>query len=517
MIVFRLPELLTMNQAPSASTDTELLSTISLQAKLATRIMHALPTLLVLSIIGVGWTVMHHINAQSLASLGATEIEDSVANDTLRLPQEKLKSASFESVPSQPVEIQHLHSVPGRVRYDSTKRVNMKASLDGIVTELQVAPGDKVSCGDLVAVVRSPEIGRARAVIAKIRKELGLAQQVLEREQILAKNLSSLSVMLDQRQTSKQIESSISDLDLGTYRQEILSAYSKVRLAEELIAKVQPLVEEGAVAGRIVRQRETERQLAETSFRTARDQADFDTQQKNLKSEADVLEAERQLDIAHQSLESLLGYKEDEISFWSSNQDDLSRLEIRAPLDATVESRSFANNERVMRGDSIVVLANTDTLLVEASIRESDWPAVGIDPSTEVAVIVPALDDREFKAKVRYIGREMQADTNAIPLIAQIDNHEGLLRPGMFVRVAVPIGEVRQALSVKPESILQHENQEFVFVEMTGGDFKKVNVSTGQSSEQWVEVTEGLSPGQLVVTQGAFLLKSEFLLQGEGE
>lgn len=132
-------------------------------------------------------------------------------------------------------------------------------------------------------------------------------------------------------------------------------------------------------------------------------------------------------------------------------------------------------------------------------------------------MIVPALGDREFSAKVRYFGREVQADTNAIPLVARIDNSEGLLRPGMFVRVAVPIGQPRQALSIKTVSILQHENQEFVFVDLSGGEFKKVNVTTGQASDDWVEVTKGLSPGQLVVTNGTFLLKSELLLQGEGD
>ena len=122
-----------------------------------------------------------------------------------------------------------------------------------------------------------------------------------------------------------------------------------------------------------------------------------------------------------------------------------------------------------------------------------------------------------FTAKVRYFGREVQADTNSVPLVARIENSEGLLRPGMFVRVTVPIGEARQALSIKPESVLQHENEKFVFVDMNDGAFKRVGVSTGQASEDWVEVTKGLSPGQLVVTHGAFLLKSELLLQGEGE
>ncbi len=154
---------------------------------------------------------------------------------------------------------------------------------------------------------------------------------------------------------------------------------------------------------------------------------------------------------------------------------------------------------------------------MEANIRESDWLAVALQTGTEVTVLVPALSDRSFSARVRYFGREVQADTNSVPLVAEIENREGLLRPGMFVRVVVPIGDARQALSIKPESVIQHDNQQFVFLDLKGGTFKRVDVSLGQATDDWVEVTSGLAGGQLVVTNGAFLLKSELLLQGEGE
>lgn len=506
-----------MNDVGYFPSKPETQATVDTKSQIIRRVISGLPTFLVLSTIVAGWMVMHYINSQSSTNEEIVQAEVHTASDTLKMSEGKLKAGSFESVPAQPKEIQHFHTVPGRLRYDQTKHVNVKAPIDGILSELLVAPGDHVARGDLIAVVRSPEIGQARAAILKCQKDLGLAQQILHREQLLAKNLRQLSAMLDQGQTSDQIESAISDLALGTYRQEILSAYSKMRLAEELIAKVKPLVDEGAVAGRIVREREAERQLAETSFRTARDQADFAVEQSKLKAEADVAEAERQLNLAWQSLETLLGYKVNKDTVDLSNEEALSRLEVRAPFEGSVESQEFANNERVMRGDSIVTLANTDSLSVEASIRESEWSAVGIKAGTQVSVIVPALGDREFTAKVRYFGREVQADTNAIPLVAQIDNSEGLLRPGMFVRVSVPIGQPRTALSIKPESILQHENQEFVFVDLSGGEFKKVNITTGQASDDWVEVIQGLSPGQLVVTNGSFLLKSELLLQGEGD
>jgi membrane fusion protein, heavy metal efflux system len=506
-----------MSKLDQASTASENLQTSAYKSKLIRLVLKGLPTILVLAAMGGGWMVMHHVNSIKSTTVEVGYVEIGTETDILRLPEGKLNTGSFESIPAQSRELQHVHTVPGRLRYDQTKRVNVKAPMDGILTELCVAPGDHVACGDLIAIVRSPEIGKARAEILRGQKELVLATQILEREQALERNLKAVSVMLDQGQTTNQIEEVMSDLALGTYRQDILSAYSKMRLAEELIVKVKPLAEEGIIAGRVVREREAERQLAETAFRTARDQANFSVEQSKLKAEAAASEVERQLNLAWQSLETLLGYKENKETANLSNEEALSRLEVRAPFDGSVESRAFANSERVMRGDSLIVLANTDSLSVEASIRESDWSAVELGPGTEIAVIVPALGDRKLSAKVRYFGREVQADTNAIPLVARIDNSDGLLRPGMFVRVAVPIGQSRQALSIKPESILQHENQEFVFVELSGGEFKKVNVTTGQTFDDWVEVTQGLSQGQLVVTNGTFLLKSELLLQGEGD
>jgi cobalt-zinc-cadmium efflux system membrane fusion protein len=481
-------------------------------------VLQGLPTLLVLAVMGGGWMVMHHINsgAQSTDEL-AEATDQPTPVGTLLLPKGKLEAAEFESVPAQPQMLQHVHTVPGRLRYDQTMHVDVKAPMDGILAEIFVTPGDQVAAGDLIAVLRSPEVGQARAEILKRQTELDIAQQLLEREQTLAKNMEQVASMLDQNLAVEAIELAFSDRALGAYRQEILSAYAKMRLADELIAKVKPLVESGAVSGRVVREREGERQLAQTSFRTARDQASFAVEQAKVKAEANVADANRQLNLAWQSLETLLGYKEDKKTANLSDEEALSRLEIRAPFDGSIESRSFSNNERIARGDSLVALANTNSLTVEANIRESDWSAVSIQSGADVSVMVPALDGRVFNAKVQYFGREVQADTNSVPLVARIENPDGLLRPGMFVRVTIPIGDAQPTLSIKPESVIHHDNQKFVFVDLKEGAFKRVDVSTGRSSDEWIEVTEGLAPGDLVVTNGAFLLKSELLLQGEGE
>ncbi|TWT71453.1 efflux RND transporter periplasmic adaptor subunit [Crateriforma conspicua] len=475
------------------------------------------PTLFVLAVMGGGWLAVHEINTGGGSEEEDSIVEEAAAPDSLTLPEGKVKAAKFESVPAQMQAVEHVHTIPGRIRYDETKHVDVKAPMDGILAEVLVTPGEHVESGQLLAVLRSPEIGQARAEVLKRQKEREIAQQMLQREMTLAKNLEQMSAMLDQGKSVDSIENAFRNRALGSYRQDILSAYAKMQLASELLSKIQPLANSGSVSGRTVRERQAERQMAETEFRTARDQATFAANQAKINAEAKVSEAERQLNLAWQSVETLLGYKGNKSTANLSNEEALSRLEIRAPFAGSVESRAFANNERVTRGDSLIVLANTDSLYVAASIRESDWSAVSLGQGTTVSVSVPALEDRIFEARIRYFGREVQADTNSVPLVATIENAEGLLRPGMFVRVTIPIGEAREALSVKPESVVQHENQEFVFVDESGGTFKRVDVATGQTSDEWVEVTKGLQPGQLVVTRGAFLLKSELLLQGEGE
>ncbi len=475
------------------------------------------PTLFVLAVMGGGWLAIHEINTGGQAEEEIASVDEGAMPAMLTLPEGKVDAAKFETVPAQVQSVAHVHTIPGRIRYDDTKHVDVKAPMDGILSEVLVTTGQYVENGQLLAVLRSPEIGQARAEILKRKKEREIADQVLQREISLAKNLQELSTMLDQGESVDAIESTFRNRAMGSYRQDVLSAYAQVQLSTELLENVEPLANSGAIAGRTMRERQLERQVAENAFRTARDQATYAAHQATLNAEAKLSDVDRQLNLAWQAVETLLGFKEDRETVNLSDEDALSRLEVRAPFAGTVEARGFAGNERVMRGDSLIVLANTDSLYVAASIRESDWSAVSLDQGTVLSVLVPALGDRVFEAQVRYCGREVQADTNSIPLVARIDNSEGLLRPGMFVRATIPIGESRNVLAVKPESVVQHENQSFVFVDMHGGSFKRIDVSTGHASDDWIEITKGLSQGQLVVSNGAFLLKSELLLQGESE
>jgi cobalt-zinc-cadmium efflux system membrane fusion protein len=486
---------------------------------LVERLFKALPTAVALLVIGVGWLGIHHVLNQEMVeseSEGEAAEPQQVA-DVIELPPGKIRSGQFRATPAEKSQIVHTHTVPGRLRYVETQHVEVKAPLDGILKQLLVTPGDQVESGQLIAVLQSPEIAQARGEILRCRRARDLAAEVYSRKKSLQKNLNEMMRRLEQADSVDSIEEEFSGKKLGGYRQQILSAYSNLRLAEDLADQVRPLVASGSVPGRTLREREAKRQLAKAEFQTACDEAEFAVDQEEMKASSELAAAEQDLEVARQALATLLGSETPVEPKPGTSKTELASLEVRAPFAGSVESRMFAPGERISQDAAIVVLANTDTLYVEASVRDDDWPMVRLQPGATIRVRIPAMPGQEFPAEVKYVGREVRENSNSVPLVAVLKNPKGLLRPGMFVRVTVPVEQARSVLSVDSRSVMRHEDEEFVFVQQSPNQFRRVPIETGTTSDETVEVVRGLTDGQLVVSEGAFLLKSEWLLRSEAE
>lgn len=488
-------------------------SQTTLPTTLRLLIAKAVPVLLVLGILGLGWFAVHEINTGSSSDVSDSEESAAPSDSVITLPEGKLRAGGFRVEPAEEQLIQHVHVVPGRIHYNELRHIDIPTPVDGILIEILVSPGDDVKANQLLAVISSPTIDVARADVLLREAELKLAKRRLEREQEVAVNFKLYLAELDHNTDLDSLDKQFSEHRLGRRWQGVQSAYARLQLATDLYKNIRPLVDTKAVAGRTIREREADVQVARAEFRSAREQSLFETEQDLLKAQTAYSDAQRRVEIAHEHLELLLGHPEETSP--AEKDTSLARLEVRAPISGTIVSRVKAGAERVLKSDVLFVLADTTTLYVAADIRENDWPAVSLKPGTEIKVTVPAIPDREFTASVHHVGREVMPETNAVPLKAKIDNREGLLRPGMFARVELPVGPPKRALSVPPESILQHEDQKFVFVRKSENTFQKKNISTGLASDKWTEVKDGLQQGQAVVTRGAFLLKSELLLEGE--
>ena len=434
--------------------------------------------------------------------------------DHVTLSREKFAAARIETTSAMRRELQSRRIVPGRIEYDATRHVEVKSPFDGLIRRIDVKVGDQVKEGQVMAVVDSPELGDGRADV--LLRETDLEQAVNEHDwwHSIQSNLEELLARLKRPQEIQQLEKDFSDKPLGDYRQQILTAYSRMRLAEKLSSNVKPAGDAGAISVRAMLELGSARDTTAAEYAAACEQATFDVKQKHLKSESAMKNAERRLTVAKQRLSLLVNQPYETIKD-PGNAETLSTWPVKAPFSATVEEILLAPRERVQTAQGIFQLADASRLWVQAQIRERDWSALSISAGQNVSVQTPALPGETLEATVSFVGRAVTLETRAVPLTAEIDNKEGKLRPGMIVRVLIPDGPVRECLTLPQSAVTSNDGRTFVFVETGEREYHLRDVTTGLSIDPWVEILTGIQPGDRIVKTGTSILKAEMLLEPE--
>jgi membrane fusion protein, heavy metal efflux system len=428
------------------------------------------------------------------------------------LPPEKFAAARLHLARVEWQSIQPTRTVPGTLAYDAAKRVPVHAPVAGVVTQVLVEPSQQVSVQQSLAVLSSPEVGLARDDVLRHEADLALALKTQNWAEEVAKNVDELLALLAQKPKLEEAEAALARRTLGDYREKIFAPYSKLVLAELLVGGTDSL-EAGTLSRRLIDERRSGREVAAAQFAAACETARFSAGQERDKARAAAEQAERLLAVAQQRLANLLGPLADMTPV--TDRWRLSELVLVAPLAGRIEERQAVQAARVSAGDPLFTIADTSAMWVSAEIHERDWQAIDFAAKSSVRVRIPALEDSQFTAKVLFVGSQVASETRSVPLMAEIANAGGSLKPGMFVWVEVPLGKSRQALVVPNGAIMRHENQPFVFVPAGERTFRRVDIELGLEAGDHVEVISGLSAGDQVVERGAFYLKSELLLERE--
>lgn len=417
--------------------------------------------------------------------------------------------------------LQSLRIVPGKIEYRSVRSVELKAPVDLVVQKVLVKPGAVVEPGTKLAILTSPDVGMARAEVEKSESELKIANQAFEWADKINRNLNELLQFLRDRPSREEVEQEFGERVLGNYRQEVLPAYSKYITAKKLWTGTELLYQKGSIAQKIAVQYELNFEVAREEYLSVCDQLPFDSRQAREKALQNQAYARRLRDVRQRELKTLLGeYSEISPASDSSleNGAELTRFYLIAPLAGTVERRSAADSQRVDAGAPLFMVANTDVLEVRADVREGDWQAVSLAEGQMLKIVVTAVgEEHEFDAKVDYVGRAVDAQTRAVPLVALLENSKHEFKPGMFARIKIPSGTAEEELVIPAAALRTHNRQDFVFV-VDADDprtFHRVDVVVGKRTPDWAEIASGLTARQRIVVEGAFLLKNELLLEQE--
>jgi membrane fusion protein (multidrug efflux system) len=125
-----------------------------------------------------------------------------------------------------------------------------------------------------------------------------------------------------------------------------------------------------------------------------------------------------------------------------------------------------------------------------------------------VAVRVDAFPGEQFAGRLYALETAVDERTRTVLLRGRVDNKAGKLRPGMFARVTLELGTNDKATLVPEQAIVPRGNQNFVF-RVVEGKAALTEVALGTRTPGQVEITRGLKPGELVVTDGQLKLQDD--------
>ena len=185
-----------------------------------------------------------------------------------------------------------------------------------------------------------------------------------------------------------------------------------------------------------------------------------------------------------------------------------ARLVLRAPIAGTVISRDAAQGAQVDADKTLFRVADLSRLWLIVHAFERD--AVRVRVGSEARITFPSLPGQAWTGQVAYLGAEVEAASRTVPVRIVVDNAAGHLRPGMSGSAWLALGDAGELVVAVPARALQRVSEGWaVFVPRAEGVFEARSVGRGRDLGGEVEVLSGLQAGELVVVDGAFLLKAE--------
>ena len=191
------------------------------------------------------------------------------------------------------------------------------------------------------------------------------------------------------------------------------------------------------------------------------------------------------------------------------SNESLQVYPISSPLSGVVTERSTNPGEQAEMA-SLFTVADLGTVWVELALFPRDRTHV----QTGQAVRVQTADGGPTRdGRIVFVSPLGSSNTQSLTARVLLDNADGAWSPGLYVRGEVTIGESNAALVVPAAALQDIENRTCVFVETAEG-FVARPITIGRRDGLFVEVLDGLMPGDAVVGEGSFVLKAE---QGKGE
>ncbi|MGF1483650.1 MAG: efflux RND transporter periplasmic adaptor subunit [Opitutales bacterium] len=193
-----------------------------------------------------------------------------------------------------------------------------------------------------------------------------------------------------------------------------------------------------------------------------------------------------------------------------NQREEVAKLEIRAPFAGRLGVRLVDVGQILEQGAEVVSLQSLDPIFVNFSVPQHRLAL--LSEGMQVSVSNSALGrEHDTVGEITAINPQVNAVTRNVLVQATLQNPKEILRPGMFVNVAVTLPEARQVLRIPQTAVLSATYGDTVFIVQESEGRKTVRqeiVRLGEQRGDFVEVLSGLEEGTTIVSTGVFRLQN---------
>jgi RND family efflux transporter MFP subunit len=185
-------------------------------------------------------------------------------------------------------------------------------------------------------------------------------------------------------------------------------------------------------------------------------------------------------------------------------------IPLKAPVDGTLADVRVAPGAYAEAGAPLFHIVDRGRLWLELRVPETeaarlakptgaDFQPAGEGPNIEIT--------SGKNGRLIAVGGVVDTATRTVPVVFEFSPGTRPLPIGMAVQAQVFSGGARDAVAIPASSVLDEGGLSVVFVQLSGESFERRQVRLGAREGDWVEVLDGLTPGQRVVSRGAYLVK----------
>ena len=414
--------------------------------------------------------------------------EASVGAGSIQVDAETAKRIAIKV---EPVNRQRLSvgiKTTGQIETLPSQKVEVTAPISrATVVELLVEPGASVKAGQPIAVLTAPDLVELRVESQEKRAEAEADMQQAQADLNLAQQN-----LVRQRQIATA---------------DIAQARTEVKVAQEQYDRDMDLVKSGALP---------RRQMLESQARLAEGKAELavsTSRREVLEAEAQLKRAQSVVEVAQSRIRLSSTTYQTRLQQLGTSANAEGLVTVTAPISGRVAAREATLGQSFEdAGGKLMTIVNDSKVFATANIYEKDLAKVKTGQG--VSLKVGSLPDRTFNGRIAVIESVVEGETRVVPVKAELDNSDGVLKPGMFAELEVLTDRTPTAILAVPSSAVVEANGKKLVYIQNGNAYQPTEVTLGQTSGDMVEVKSGLFEGDLIATQRAPQLYAQSLRGG---